>query len=101
MPLLADSKLAVMFWAGQDPTETLKTLLSLGVHCGQLGIPGDYDLNGAAASWKAAASALNFEIYTVFAAYDGESYADAAAVHNTVGLFRRPPARTGRLARWK
>jgi L-ribulose-5-phosphate 3-epimerase len=98
VPLLADSKLAVMFWAGQDPSETLKTLISLGVHCGQMGIPGDYDLHGAAATWKAAAVSLDFEIYTVFAAYNGESYADVAAVRDTVG-FVPPATRAAREAR--
>ena len=90
MQLLAGSELAVMFWAGQDPAETLQTLVELGVRRGQMGIPGDYALNGAASAWKAAAAALNFEIYTVFAAYEGESYADVAAVQSTVGFV--PPA---------
>jgi sugar phosphate isomerase/epimerase len=87
-----------MFWAGKDPEETLKTLLSFDVNWGQLGIPGDYDLNGAGAHWKAAAAALDFQIYTVFAAYDGESYADAATVSNTVG-FVPPDTRDARHAR--
>ena len=33
-----------MFWAGRDPAETLEELKSLGVRCGQIGIPGDLDL---------------------------------------------------------
>ena len=87
MPLLADCELAVMFWAGKDPAETLQTLVAMGVRNGQMGIPGDYRLDSAAAiEWKAAASALDFTIYTVFAAYEGESYADVSAVRNTVGL---------------
>jgi L-ribulose-5-phosphate 3-epimerase len=87
-----------MFWAGKDPAETLQTLVELGVRRGQIGIPGDYALNGAGSAWKAAAEALNFEIYTVFAAYEGESYADIATVQATVGVV--PPAtRAAREAR--
>ncbi len=98
MQLLAGSELAVMFWAGNDPAETLQTLVDLGVRHGQMGIPGDYSLDGAGPIWKAAAAALDFEIYTVFAAYEGESYADVAAVQSTVGLV--PPAtRASREAR--
>jgi len=86
MPVLEGSDLAVMFWAGNDPEETLQELVGLGVRCGQLGIPGDYDLTGAAGAWKAAAEALSFSIYTVFAAYEGESYADVETVRRTVGF---------------
>jgi sugar phosphate isomerase/epimerase len=98
MPLLAANELAVMFWAGRDPHETLRELVSLGVRCGQLGIPGDYDLTGAAQAWKAAAAELEFRIYTVFAAYRGESYAGVAAVRDTVG-FVPPATRAEREAR--
>jgi L-ribulose-5-phosphate 3-epimerase len=90
VPVLAQAELAVMFWAGQDPTETLRTLSDLGVRQGQLGIPGDFALGGAGPIWKTAAEASDFKIYTVFAAYVGESYADVATVRDTVGLV--PPA---------
>jgi len=86
MPILDKSELAVMCWAGRDPLETLRELVGLGVRCGQLGIPGDYDLKDAARPWKAAAAELDFRIYTVFAAYSGESYADVATVRETVGF---------------
>jgi sugar phosphate isomerase/epimerase len=98
VPVLANSELAVMFWAGKDPVQTLETLAGMGVQNGQLGIPGDYPLSGAAEGWKSASDASNFKIYTVFAAYEGESYADLATVRNTVGLV--PPAtRDSRVAR--
>ena len=90
MPVLEGSDLAVMFWAGRDPVETLQELVSMGVRCGQLGIPGDFDLTGAAKAWKQATESMAFTIYTVFAAYEGESYADVEAVRNTVGFV--PPA---------
>jgi L-ribulose-5-phosphate 3-epimerase len=96
--LLAGSELAVMFWAGKNPAETLETLVELGVKRGQMGIAGDYPPIGAGSTWKAAAAALSFEIYTVFAAYEGESYADVAAVQATVG-FVPPATRAAREAR--
>ena len=89
MPVLETSDLAVMFWAGENPAAILEEQVLLGVRCGQLGIPGDYDLTGAAETWKRAAESLAFRIYTVFAAFEGESYADVAAVQETVGFV--PP----------
>src|SRR4051812_19227836 len=79
----------VMFWAGRDPVETLAELKSLGVRCGQMGIPGDLDLSCAPA-WKAALTNAGFIVTTVFAAYTGESYADKPTVVATVGFI--PPA---------
>jgi sugar phosphate isomerase/epimerase len=79
-----------MFWAGRDPYETIRELKSWGVRCGQLGIPGDLPLDGAAAGWKQALADENFTVVTVFAAYIGESYADIPTVQRTVGFV--PPA---------
>ena len=80
---------AVMFWAGRDPAETIAELTSLGIHSGQLGIPGDLDLN-CAPQWRDALAAAGFRVFTVFAAYNGESYADIPTVQRTVGFV--PPA---------
>src|SRR5581483_134869 len=90
MQLLRDMEIGVMFWAGRDPGETLRELKSLGVRCGQMGIPGDLKLDGAAAGWKRALEDARFTVATVFAAYDGESYADIPTVQRTVGFV--PPA---------
>ncbi len=75
-----------MFWAGRDPAETLAELTALGVRSGQLGVPGDLDLSCAAA-WRDALFAVGFTVYTVFAAFEGESYADIPAVQGTVGFI--------------
>ncbi len=80
---------AVMFCAGQDPTETIAELTALGIRSGQLGIPGDLDMT-CAPQWRDALSAAEFRIFTVFAAYEGESYADIPTVQRTVGFI--PPA---------
>jgi sugar phosphate isomerase/epimerase len=90
MHLLKDMEIGVMFWAGRDPGETLRELKSLGVRCGQLGIPGDMPLQGATAAWKQALADENFTVAAVFAAYAGESYADISTVARTVGFV--PPA---------
>ncbi len=80
---------AVMFWAGRDPAQTLAELTALGIHSGQLGLPGDLDLN-CARQWRDALQAAEFRVFTVFAAYIGESYADIPTVQQTVGFI--PPA---------
>ena len=90
MQILNDLEIGVMFWAGRDPYETIRELKSLGVRCGQIGIPGDMPLEGAAAAWKQALADEAFTVVTVFAAYVGESYADIPTVQRTVGFV--PPA---------
>lgn len=79
---------AVMFWAGRNPAETISELTELGVQGGQLGIPGDLDL-ACAHAWHQALLDARFKVYTVFAAYNGESYADIPTVQRTVGFV--PP----------
>ncbi|HVW10669.1 MAG TPA: sugar phosphate isomerase/epimerase family protein [Bryobacteraceae bacterium] len=78
-----------MFWAGGEPAQTIAELKELGIHSGQLGIPGDLDFS-CAPRWRDALRAAGFRIYTVFAAYNGESYADVPTVQRTVGFV--PPA---------
>jgi sugar phosphate isomerase/epimerase len=90
MQPLKEMEIGVMFWAGRDPYETIRELKSWGMRCGQLGIPGDLPLDGAAARWKPALADENFTLATVFAAYIGESYADIPTVQRTVGFV--PPA---------
>jgi len=79
-------EIGVMFWAGRDPYDTVRELKSWGVRCGQIGIPADMPLAGAAARWKQALAEENFRLATVFAAYAGESYADIPTVRRTVGF---------------
>lgn len=88
---LHDLEIGVMFWAGRDPYETIRELKSLGLRCGQMGIPGDMplELEGAAPHWKQALADEAFTVVTVFAAYVGESYTDIPTVQRTVGFV--PP----------
>jgi sugar phosphate isomerase/epimerase len=77
----------VMFWAGRDSLEDVR---SAGVRCGQLGLPGDMQLTeAAAAEWKQSLEAAQFTLVTVFASYIGESYADIPTVQQTVGFIPR------------
>jgi len=88
MQALRDMEIGVMFWAGRDPVESLRELKSLGVRCGQLGVPGSLVLDAATtAAWKQALEAEQFTLVTVFAAYEGESYADIPTVQKTVGFI--------------
>lgn len=88
MPVLKDRDVGAMFWAVRDPLERIK---ALGVRCGQLGIAGDVSLDSAfAARWKEDLAREEFVLVTVFAAYNGENYADIPTVERTVGFI--PPA---------
>lgn len=87
MQTLNDRELGVIFWAGPDPAATLAPYVDLGLRCGQLGVPGDYPLQGAAAKWKPALEAAEFRLFTIVGAYTGEDYADIPTVERTVGFI--------------
>lgn len=87
MPALKDLEIGVMFWAGKDPVQTLREVKALGVRAGQLGVPGEMPLEGAAEAWKAALKAEDFTVVTVFCSYIGESYTDIPTVEQTVGFI--------------
>ena len=85
MQSLRALEIGVMFWAERDHLAEIK---SLGVRCGQLGIPGGMELdNTATQDWKIAIEQEQFTIVTVVAAYNGESYTDIPAVQRTVGFI--------------
>lgn len=78
----------VVFWPGRDD---LATVLGFGVRTGQMIMGGDQSLDEAgSARWKADLEAAGFKVVTVFAAYNGEDYADIPTVQRTVGFI--PPA---------
>ena len=77
-----------MFWAGEPPAQTLETLRDLGFRCGQIGVPGKLELDSRMIQdWKKALEQAQFTVYTVFAAFEGESYADIPTVQRTVGFI--------------
>ncbi|HUS04824.1 MAG TPA: sugar phosphate isomerase/epimerase family protein [Bryobacteraceae bacterium] len=87
---MTNLEIGVMFWAGEDPVETIRNQKALGVNCGQVGVAGNFPLEGAAGRWRKAMADEGFRIVTVFCAYTGEDYADVPTVERTVGFM--PPA---------
>lgn len=84
MQILTPLEPGMVFWAGRDSLDEVR---GLGVRCGQLVTPGGMPLGSdVAAQWKAD----DFTVVTVFAAYEGEDYADIPTVQRTVGFV--PPA---------
>src|SRR5258707_14639628 len=85
MQFLKDLEVGVMFWAERD---TLDEIQSLAVRCGQLGIGGGANIDHHfTEDWKKALAERQFTLVTVFAAYNGESYADIPTVQRTVGFM--------------
>src|SRR6185437_9534359 len=88
-------EVGLMFWGDKAPRKTLQLVKDLGVRCGHLGLAGQVPLAGAASAWKEAIAQEDFAVTTVFASYEGESYADIPTVRRTVG-FTPPLTREAR-----
>ncbi|MCX6908922.1 MAG: sugar phosphate isomerase/epimerase [Verrucomicrobia bacterium] len=88
--------IGLMIWAGEAEAK-INTIKSLGLGVGQVGVLWrDID---SPAKRRALAKLLHgsgIEWVTLFAAFEGESYADIASVRNTVGLVP-PDLRAARL----
>ncbi len=90
MPLIRDREIGIFFWAEPDAGATVRAVKGCGVAGGQLGVDGSVVLNQeTAARWKEALKKEDFHLFTVFAAYEGESYADIPTVQRTVGFIPR------------
>ncbi len=88
MPTLKDREVGIFFWAEPDAAATVRTVKACGVTSGQLALDGTVALTPEnAAAWKAVLAAEDFHIFTVFAAYSGESYKDIPTVERTVGFI--------------
>lgn len=90
MATLLPLEVGLMFWGDHEPLKMIRAVKSLGLRCGHLGFTGAVDLKGLGEVYKKALADEDFTITAVFAAYDGESYADIPTVLNTVGFI--PPA---------
>jgi sugar phosphate isomerase/epimerase len=87
MQALKDREVGMMFWSDRDRLDEIK---SMGVRCGQLGVPGSADLgHHFVEDWKQALADEQFTVVTVVAAYNGENYADIPTVERTVGFIPR------------
>jgi len=90
MAILRPLEVGLMFWGDHEPLKMIRAVKSLGIRCGHLGFTGAVDLSGLGEVYKKALADEDFTITAVFAAYDGESYADIPTVLETVGFI--PPA---------
>jgi sugar phosphate isomerase/epimerase len=97
-PALQPLEVGLMFWGEKTPLKTIRAVKALGLRCGHLGFAGHVPLAGAAQAWKEALDAEQFVVTTIWAAYEGESYADIPTVQRTVG-FIPPATREAREAR--
>lgn len=87
---LKQLEVGLFFWAEPDAKATLDSVLGTGVRAGQLAVDGTVKLTPeTTAAWKAAIAATGFQVVTVFAAYEGEDYADIPTVERTVGFIPR------------
>lgn len=90
MAMISPLEVGLMFWGEHNPERTLRAIKAIGMRCGHLGFAGHVELNHEiAAKWRAVADAEDFGITAVFAAFDGESYADKPTVERTVGFIPR------------
>lgn len=90
MATLRPLEVGLMFWGDHEPLKMIRAVKSLGLRNGHLGFTGAVDLSNLADVYKKALADEDFTVTAVFAAYDGESYADIPTVLNTVGFI--PPA---------
>jgi sugar phosphate isomerase/epimerase len=87
MPVLRDLEIGLMFWGEKNPKLAVRGVKSLGLRCGQLGIAGHVPIEEVTPLWKATLAEEDFSVTAVFAAYEGESYADIPTVQKTVGFI--------------
>lgn len=87
MATLRPLEVGLMFWGDHEPLKMIRAVKSLGLRCGHLGFTGAVDLSGLGPVYKQALADEDFTITAVFAAYDGESYADIPTVQDTVGFI--------------
>jgi sugar phosphate isomerase/epimerase len=89
MATLQPLEVGLMFWGDREPLRMIQAVKSLGIRCGHLGFTAAVDFNGLADVYRKALADEEFTVTAVFAAYEGESYADIPTVQQTVGFI--PP----------
>jgi sugar phosphate isomerase/epimerase len=80
-------EVGLMFWGEKAPQKTIQAVRGLGMQCGHLGFAGHVPLAGIAQQWKAAAEEQDFAVTSIWAAFEGESYADKPTIERTVGFI--------------
>ena len=90
MSVLRDLRVGVFYWIGEDAAATVREITALGVEVCQLAVVGERKLSPElAVAYRQALAAAGLEAVTIFAAYEGESYADIPTVMRTVGFMPR------------
>ncbi len=90
MSVLRDLRVGVFYWIGEDAAATVGEITALGVEVCQLAVVGERKLSPElAVAYRQALAAAGLEAVTIFAAYEGESYADIPTVMRTVGFMPR------------
>jgi sugar phosphate isomerase/epimerase len=90
MQPLSELPIGVFYWIGEEPATTVAEIAALDPEACQLAVTGEVRLTRElAAGYRAALAAAGLRAITVFAAYEGESYADIATVQRTVGFLPR------------
>lgn len=97
---LEDLEVGLLVWAGADARETMDQMKRFRLRAGQLGIGGEFRLEGAAEQWDLALTDAHCVMITAVCAFEGESYADIPTVQRTVGLVPES-TRKERIARTK
>ncbi len=97
---VGELEIGLMFWARNEPDETLQEIKEFGIRCGQLGIPGEYTIGGNTGKWLESLRMERFGLASVICSYLGEEYTDVPTVLRTVG-FVPPATRAQRVARTK
>ena len=93
------NEIGLMLNVGQDPTQNIAKVKSLGLTLVQMGSPGDdWFEEPKRSQLKKMLDDAGIEVFTVFVGFEGESYADVPTVKRTVG-FLDPKAREGRVKR--
>jgi sugar phosphate isomerase/epimerase len=88
MAKISPLEVGLMFWGEHNPERTLRAIKAIGMRCGHLGFAGHVELNhDVATKWRTVADAEDFGVTAVFAAFEGESYADVPTVQRTVGFI--------------
>lgn len=85
--MLRELEVGLMFWGDHEPLKMIRAVKSLGLRCGHLGFTGAVNFDGLSEVYKKALADEDFTVTAVFAAYDGESYADVPTVQQTVGFI--------------
>ena len=93
-------EIGLIFWAGNDVRANIREVKQFGLRAGQIGIPSDLAIDGAAEVWDRALTEEHFIAVALVCSFEGENYADIPSVARTVGLVP-PSTRSERVARIK